>query len=177
MTIPWLEGPVPGIVPDLQPAAHQLLDARADLQRVVSPLPEPLIWERPGGAASIGYHLLHAAGSVDRLLTYAAGRPLSDAQYAALDAEKNPAALGRTGPELLAGIVAAIDRALDVLKHTRADELDMPRGVGRKQLPSNVRGLLFHVAEHTQRHTGQVVTTAKILTGMNAHESTKARNI
>jgi uncharacterized damage-inducible protein DinB len=115
--------------------------------------------------------LLHAAGSVDRLLTYAAGRPLSDAQYAALDAEKNPAALGRTGPELLAGIVAAIDRALDVLKHTRADELDMPRGVGRKQLPSNVRGLLFHVAEHTQRHTGQVVTTARVLVGLTGQKS------
>ena len=175
MPEPWLSGPVPGIIADLQPAAHMLLDARADLQRVVSPLPEALIWERPGGAASIGFHLLHAAGSADRLLTYAAGKPLNEAQLAALAAEKDPASLGRTGPELLAGIVGAIDRALGVLQQTRADELDAPRGVGRKQLPSNVRGLLFHVAEHTQRHTGQVVTTARILTGKNAHENTKPR--
>jgi uncharacterized damage-inducible protein DinB len=165
MPEPWLSGPVPGIITDLQPAAHMLLDARADLQRVVSPLPEALIWERPGGAASIGFHLLHAAGSIDRLLSYAAGHQLNDAQREALAAEKDPASLGKTGLQLLAGIVAGIDRALDVLKQTRADELDTPRGVGRKMLPSNVRGLLFHVAEHTQRHTGQVVTTAKVVGG------------
>jgi uncharacterized damage-inducible protein DinB len=165
MPEPWLSGPVPGIITDLQPAAHMLLDARADLQRVVSPLPEALIWERPGGAASIGFHLLHAAGSIDRLLTYAVGQPLSDAQREALAAEKDPASLGRPGPQLLAGILATIDRALDVLKQTSGEELDTPRAVGRQMLPSSVRGLLFHVAEHTQRHAGQVVTTAKVVGG------------
>lgn len=177
MTEPWLSGPVPGIITDLQPAAHMLLDARADLQRVVSPLPEALIWERPGGAASIAFHLLHLAGSADRLLTYAAGQPLSEAQRAALAIEKDPASPGETGPQFLARAVTTIDRALDVLKQTSREDLNTPRAVGRQMLPSNVRGLLFHVAEHTQRHTGQVVTTAKILTGMIAHESTKPRNV
>jgi hypothetical protein len=38
--------------------------------------------------------------------------------------------------------------------------------VGRARLPSTVFGLLFHVAEHTQRHAGQAITTAKIVRGL-----------
>jgi len=38
------------------------------------------------------------------------------------------------------------------------------RAVGRQRLPSTVIGLLVHAAEHTTRHAGQIITTAKIVT-------------
>jgi hypothetical protein len=42
--------------------------------------------------------------------------------------------------------------------------LTEPRYVGRKMLPSTVIGLLTHIAEHTQRHVGQAITTARWIT-------------
>ena len=44
------------------------------------------------------------------------------------------------------------------------DSLLLPVGVGRRKLPSTVLGLLFHAAEHTQRHTGQLLVTVRVLT-------------
>jgi hypothetical protein len=38
-----------------------------------------------------------------------------------------------------------------------------PRRVGRAGLPATVIGLLFHGAEHSTRHAGQAITTARIL--------------
>jgi uncharacterized damage-inducible protein DinB len=40
------------------------------------------------------------------------------------------------------------------------------RGVGRMMLPTTVGSLLVHCAEHTQRHLGQAITTAKVLMAM-----------
>jgi uncharacterized damage-inducible protein DinB len=97
------------------------------------------------------------------LLSYAAGRQLSDAQRQALGAERDPEGTGKTLDELMAGAVAAIDQALDVLRETAAEQLNEARAVGRQALPTNVRGLLFHVAEHAQRHNGQIATTVKAL--------------
>jgi len=162
---PWLSGPVAGVVTELQPAAHMLLDAIDDLRRIVPPIPDALIWERPGGAASIGFHMLHLAGSADRLLTYATGAPLSESQRKWLAAEKDPESLGMSGADLLERAVGTLERALGVLRHTSAEELDLPRPVGRAALPSSVRGLLYHVAEHSQRHLGQIATTVKVVQG------------
>jgi hypothetical protein len=66
---------------------------------------------------------------------------------------------------LVAEFDAGVDRALTQLRVTDASSLLEPRGVGRAQLPSTVLGLLFHAAEHTQRHVGQLITTAKIVRG------------
>ena len=66
---------------------------------------------------------------------------------------------------LLAEFDAAVERALAQLRTTGESTLTEPRGVGRSQLPSTVAGLLFHAAEHTQRHMGQLMTTAKIVKG------------
>ena len=52
------------------------------------------------------------------------------------------------------------------LAATPPESLGDERLVGRAALPSTVRGLLFHGAEHTQRHVGQVITTAKIVRGL-----------
>jgi hypothetical protein len=80
---PWLRGPIPGIAPVLQPAAHAFVMAREDVEAAVSGLAEDQIWARPAGIASLGFHLAHLAGSTDRLLTYARGEALSDVQRAA----------------------------------------------------------------------------------------------
>jgi uncharacterized damage-inducible protein DinB len=161
----WLRGPVPDIPALLQPVAHCLLQCREELQAAVDGLTAEQIWTRPGGAASVGYHLRHAAGSLDRLLTYARGETLSAEQHAALVAEPHPDLAPSAGPRLLADFNEAVERALGQLRVTDAATLLEPRGVGRARLPSTVLGLLFHAAEHTQRHAGQIVTTVKILGG------------
>lgn len=159
----WLRGPINGIPPFLMPVAHSLTQAREDLRAAVSVVSEADVWHAPGGAASIGFHLRHIAGSGDRLLTYAQDRALSGEQVTALEAEREPPESCPTTAELLAAIDDMIERVLDLLRGTTGEELLAPRGVGRAQLPSTVIGLLFHIAEHTQRHTGQVITTAKIV--------------
>ncbi|MFI5250219.1 MAG: DinB family protein [Gemmatimonadales bacterium] len=157
----WLRGPIPSIPPLLQPAAHALLQARADLHRAARGLAAREVWSRPRGVASIGFHLRHTAGSIDRLLTYAAGGVLTADQMAALRDEENPGDPPVAAGALLAGVDRAVDHALDVLRATPEATLGTPRAVGRAQLPSTVLGLLFHLAEHAQRHAGQAITTRK----------------
>ena len=157
----WLNGPVPGVPPLLMPVAHSLLQAKQDLRAAASALNPEDLAVRPGGAASAGFHLRHIAGSADRLLTYALESPLSDVQLVALSRE--PDESGASAGELLDVIDDVLDRVLDVVRRTREQELTAVRYVGRARVPSTLIGLLFHIAEHTQRHTGQVITTAKIL--------------
>jgi uncharacterized damage-inducible protein DinB len=159
----WMRGiQVEGISPALQPVAHALLQAMEDLEAAASGLSADELWARPGGAASAGFHLRHLAGSLDRLTTYARGESLSEAQFAALRSEQEP---GAAVDDLLAHVRATLGRALDQLRATPDASLDEPRAVGRGRLPSSVRGLLYHAGEHTARHTGQVITTAKIVRG------------
>lgn len=163
---PWLRGPVPGVPASLQPVAHALIDGEEDVVRVASDLGDAELWHRPGGAASVGFHLLHLAGSTDRLLTYALGAPLTERQQAALAAER---ALPDPPPDrdaLIAGWRETVARALAQLAATPESSLDDTRLVGRAQLPSSVRGLLGHAGEHAQRHVGQIVTTVKIVRGL-----------
>lgn len=159
----WLRGPIPGIPALLQPVAHSLLQCREELRTHVGELLPHHIWARPSGVASIGFHVRHAAGSLDRLFTYARGETLSPAQQAALLAEAQPDAAADIAARLLVGFDEAVERALEQLRTTRETALLDPRGVGRAQLPSTVLGLLFHAAEHAQRHVGQAVTTTKIV--------------
>jgi hypothetical protein len=37
-----------------------------------------------------------------------------------------------------------------------------PREIGRAKLPSTTLGVLFHAAEHTARHAGQVMTLIRV---------------
>lgn len=147
------------------PAAHALVQASEDLTRVASGLsPEELV-ARPGGAASAAFHLVHIAGSIDRLLTYARGQGLSDEQRVAAGAE---AARGDSSGDVVALVAqtrGAIEGALAQIRSTPPAALLDPRAVGRARLPSTVLGLLFHVAEHTQRHVGQLIATARMVRG------------
>jgi uncharacterized damage-inducible protein DinB len=163
---PWLTGPVPGVDPYLQPAAHALLQASEDLGRAAGDLSPDELAIRPGGAASVAFHLRHIAGSVDRLLTYARGAALSDEQRRALVSESTGGNTPGDAAELIANARAAIAGAIDTLRATPHDSLLDARAVGKQALPSTVLGLLFHVAEHTQRHVGQAIATAKAVRGL-----------
>jgi hypothetical protein len=161
----WLRGALPGIDPLLMPVAHALVQAKEDVARLARTVAPGVAWQRPGGAASIGFHVRHVGGSLDRLLTYARGEMLDDAQRAALRAEAAEGADGSGPPlfEVANATIAAVDRALAQLAATRTDSLLEPRKVGRAGLPATVIGLLFHAAEHATRHVGQALTTARIL--------------
>ena len=154
---------MPDVPALLQPVAHSLLQCREELTAALAGLTPDQLWQRPNGAASIGFHARHAAASLDRLLTYARGEALLPAQMAALAVEETPDLASDAAATLAAGFDAAVERALAQLRATSESTLLAPRGVGRARLPSTVLGLLFHAAEHTQRHVGQLVTTGKVI--------------
>ena len=160
---PWLRGPLAGISALLQPPAHAFVMAREELDAAVAELAPEQIWAMPGGAASIGFHVAHLAGSTDRLLTYARGERLTDQQFAALAAERDVARTRPPVASLLNAWHETVEGALRQIAETPESILLEPRVVGRSRLPSSVLGLIFHSAEHAQRHVGQIVTTAKFV--------------
>lgn len=164
----WLRGPLPDVLPPLQPVAHSLLQCREEAHEKLADLAPAQLIARPGGTASVAFHLTHAMGSLDRLLTYARGEQLSTAQLAALRAEPEADTAPKSADALLRVVDAAIDRAVVQVRRTPERDLLAPREVGRGRLPSTVLGLLFHAAEHTQRHLGQAVTTARVVRGAPA---------
>lgn len=159
----WLRGPLPGVPALLQPVAHALLQAREEVENFMHEFPEDLIWERPAGVASVGYHLQHLTGVLERLFTYANGEALTEDQLAFLYAEGKPTKA--TAGELVQQFHDQVDKALDQLRQTNEQTLTEVRRVGRSQVESTVIGLYFHAAEHTMRHVGQLLVTARVLRG------------
>jgi hypothetical protein len=161
----WLRGPLPDIAPLLQPVAHSLLQCREEVEETLGGLTLEQLWSSRTDVATVGFHVRHAMGSLDRLFTYARGEALSEGQLAALRAETSarPEAILPSSAELVEEFGEAVDRALAQLRATPASALTDSRPVGRARLPSTVIGLLFHAAEHTQRHMGQMTTTAKLV--------------
>jgi uncharacterized damage-inducible protein DinB len=162
MTEVWLRGPLENISPILMPVAHALMQAREDIE-IARTLSDEKLWHEPGGAASVGFHLRHIVGSIDRLLTYAKGQQLSEGQLEFLRSEDEPTA---NAQQLVTETREAIDKAVESLRGTQEKSLFEPRSVGRKNLPSTVIGLLYHVGEHTSRHIGQLITTTKVVQGL-----------
>jgi hypothetical protein len=157
----WLRGPLPDVPALLQPVAHALLQAREEVESLIADFPEERLWTRPGGVASVGFHLQHLPGVLDRLFTYARGESLSEKQLKALKAE------GVHSPDinsrlLLEQFRQQVDIALAELRTIDDQILTAPRSVGRSQLPSTVLGLLVHAAEHVQRHVGQLLVTVRV---------------
>jgi uncharacterized damage-inducible protein DinB len=159
----WLRGPLTDVPPLLMPVAHALQQVREDVRLAVEGLTPEQIWTRPAGAASTGFHVRHLAGALERLLTYARGEMLSRAQVDAVAREGEPGDPLLDAPALVRLVDAAVERALAQVRATPEATLLEARGVGRKQLPSTVIGLLFHAAEHSTRHAGQAITTARIV--------------
>jgi len=158
----WLCGPVEGVPDSLQPVAHALIQARDEARDVLQDFPAELLWTRPAGLASVGFHLQHIAGVIDRLFTYARGEALSDEQRAVLGKEGAPPNPAVAVNELLDLLDAQVDRALHQLRTTQPGALSEIRAVGIRRLPATLLGLLFHAAEHAQRHIGQMLVTARV---------------
>jgi len=158
----WLRGAIKNIPALLQPVAHALLQSREEINKLMHNFPAEKLWEKPAGVASVGFHLQHLSGVIDRLFTYAKGESLTEPQLNYLNNEGKQAE-NISLQKLLTNFNMQVDTALKQLTETKEETLTDDRSVGRKKLPSTVIGLLFHAAEHTMRHTGQLLVTAKFL--------------
>lgn len=159
----WLRGPVENIPPILQPVAHALMQAREEVNELMKDFPEDLLWIKPAGVASTGFHLQHLSGVLDRLFTYADNKSLSEEQLIVLKAEGDPEQTKATVADLVQSFNTQIDKALKELQQKKDETLFEFRSVGRAKLPSTVIGLLFHATEHTMRHLGQLIVTVKVV--------------
>jgi uncharacterized damage-inducible protein DinB len=157
---PWLRGTLTDVPAVHRAVLHALELAREDLERWCDGLTDEELHSRPGEIAPVAFHLRHIARSIDRLLTYAEGRSLSAEQLSAMKSEMEP-----TGSrnELMAELVVALAKSGKRIRAFAQKQLEEERYVGKKQLPTSVGGLLVHVADHTQRHVGQAIITAKII--------------
>lgn len=160
----WQRGPVEGVPDVLQPVAHALLQAVEEVRKFTHDFPEELLWVKPYGVASVGFHLNHLTGVVDRLFTYADAQVLNENQREFLKAEQNPENLPAKVSELVAAFDQKVEEAVSFLRETSTEDLTAFRGLGRAQIPTTKLGLLFHAAEHAQRHVGQLLVTVRVLT-------------
>jgi uncharacterized damage-inducible protein DinB len=159
---PWLRGTEAEVPAVGRAVLHALQLADEDLRTWCGSLSDAQVNTRPAGAAPVAYHIRHLARSLDRLLTYAEGQSLSEEQLSRLRTELDP---GATRDELFAELTTALaDGAMRVRVLAKANlSMEETRVVGKKRLPTTVGGLLVHVADHTQRHVGQAITTAKVV--------------
>jgi hypothetical protein len=134
--------------------------AEEDLGRWCVDLSDDELNARPSDLAPATFHIRHIARSIDRLLTYAEGGQLSCEQIALMKSELDP---GATREQLFSELNRALRIGADPIRSFSSENLCDRRRVGRQQAPTTVAGLLVHVADHTQRHVSQAITTAKIV--------------
>jgi uncharacterized damage-inducible protein DinB len=157
---PWLRGTLTEVPAVQRAVLHALQAAEEDLVKWCGELTDDEMQQQPAGMASVAFHLQHIPGSVDRLLTYAEGLELSAEQLGGMKLDGAGAISAQEAlQELSHALVASADR----VRQFDPAKLDEPRYVGRRRLPTTVGGLLVHVAEHTQRHVGQAITTARVV--------------
>jgi uncharacterized damage-inducible protein DinB len=156
---PWLRNTLPDIDPIRRAVLHALELSTEDAARWADPLTDAQLLARPSNLAPVAFHLRHIARSLDRLLTYAEGNQLTPDQLTALRSELTEGTAAQARAEFRTALATSATRIRAIDPNRFAD----PVGVGRKQLPTTVGGLLVHCADHTQRHTGQFVTTAKLI--------------
>lgn len=164
---PWLRGTLTEVDAIQRAVLHALELAGEDVARTCKTLTDAEFNARPFGLPPLAFHLRHIARSLDRLLRYAEGTQLDASQLDALRTELAPDA---TRDAVLAEFRAGLRSAAARIRAFSPDHYNTPRTVGRKELPTTLGGLLVHCADHTQRHVGQVVTTAKVLIAMRAEE-------
>jgi uncharacterized damage-inducible protein DinB len=157
---PWLRGTLTDLPPVIRAVLHALHLADEDLARWCGSLSDAKLNARPASIAPVAFHIRHIARSLDRLLTYAEGKQLEENQIAALNSELNA---GASSAELFSELRAALRKSEDRIRAFLPEQFDDERTAGKKRLRTTVAGLLIHCAEHTQRHVGQAITTAKIV--------------
>ncbi len=165
---PWLRGTHGEVDAVRRQVLHAFELAGEDVDRWCEGLGCVEMHARPFGVAPVAFQLRHVARSLDRLLTYAEGWELSAEQMQGLDGEMDDPA---TGAELLAEFRAGLEEARRRVLEVSPQSYESLRHVGRRKLATTVGGLLVHCAEHTQRHVGQAVTTAKVVMGMRGSAS------
>jgi hypothetical protein len=163
---PWLRGPIAGIDPLLAPILYAFQQAREDLAKYTEGLTTEQLWASPHGFGSVAFHIRHIAGSTSRLTSYLQGMGLTQAQLTELADEATPRGWSRE--ELLERLDRAFAEAEAVVRTIDPAALSSPRTVGRQHLPATVIGLLTHIAEHTQRHVGQVISACKWIRAVGA---------
>jgi hypothetical protein len=156
----WLRGPVEGTHPAVGAVLHSFQQAREDLAGWTEDLGVDELWVRPAGLTPVGGHIRHIAGSIDRLSTYLQGRQLSEQQLQQLKREMEP---GASRSELFEELESVLRRVEGLCRALDPGVFSEAREVGRKRLPTTVIGLLVHLSEHTQRHVGQAIVTAKLV--------------
>ena len=164
---PWLRGTLTEVEPVRRAVLHALELAEEDMEKWCADLSEEEMFARPCGLPPVAFQLRHIARSLDRLLTYAEGAQLSGEQIAALKSEMEAGSAAEVLAEFREGLKQAKVRVLAI----RPEQFAETRGVGKKMLPTTAAGLLMHCADHTQRHVGQVVTTAKVLMALRVSQS------
>jgi uncharacterized damage-inducible protein DinB len=157
---PWLRGTLQEVPAVQRAVLHALELAEEDLKRWCGGLTDEQIDARPSGLPSVAFQLRHIARSLDRLLTYAEGRSLTDEQLVALKMESDS---GARRDDLFSELTSAIFKSAARIRAIEVNEFEQGRSVGKKGLPTTVAGLLVHIADHTQRHVGQAITTAKFV--------------
>ncbi|HLP28892.1 MAG TPA: DinB family protein [Candidatus Didemnitutus sp.] len=161
---PWLRSPLPNIIDELQPVASMFIAAKEDILKAVSAITANTLWEKSGGAASIGFHIVHLAGATDRLLSYAEGAELTDEQKEELSQEREADHLRPALDYVVLQLAQSMDLAVRRLEGVTAEQLSTQRELGRARVPTTMRSLIAHAGEHAARHAGQIVTTVKIVT-------------
>jgi DinB superfamily len=157
---PWLRGTLTDVPAVPRAVLHALELAQEDIEKWCGGLTEGELLAQPPGLAPVAFHIRHIARSLDRLLTYAAGRGLSEEQLAALHTESDAAG---SRDRLFGELASAFLRSAERIRAIDVATLEQSRVVGKKNLPTTVGGLLVHVADHTQRHVGQAIITAKVV--------------
>ncbi len=161
---PWLRGTHTDVEPVRRAVLHAIELAREDVVRWCAPLDSEAVEMGPLGLPSAAFQMRHIARSLDRLMTYAEGGALTEEQLVALRSEHV------TGGEPLQEFTAAVERAIERLLTFSPEQFGEARGVGRSMLPTTVAGLLIHIAEHTQRHVGQAISTVKMVVALRDAE-------
>lgn len=139
------------------------MQAREELGRALEGASAEELWTQPFGQASAGFHIRHMGGAAERLGTYLMDEPLSAAQLAALKREGDP---GASAGQLMEEWEGRIQRLERYVRAIDPEALRLERRVGRLGLPTTVIGLIVHIAEHSQRHLGQAITTLKLVRAM-----------
>jgi len=162
---PWLRGTLTEADAVTRTVLHALELAAEDAEKWCARLSDAEINARPHGIAPVAFHLRHIARSLERLLSYAEGKQLDAMQKAALKSELDE---GATTAAVMEEFRAGLESAAQRVRAFSPEQYNTPRGVGRAMLPTTVGGLLVHCADHTQRHVGQAVTTAKVVVAMRS---------
>jgi uncharacterized damage-inducible protein DinB len=156
---PWLRGVRPGMDPVVGHLLRASEQIREDVERAITPLSLEQLWAKPQGMTSAGFHAKHLAGSTDRLCTYLEGSQLSTAQLEAMEREEEGA---ESASELISRVSAGLQRYEQLIRELNPERFGEIREVGRKRLESTAISLAIHIAEHGQRHTGQLISAAKL---------------